>query len=108
MLFFVGHLFVLPSNLKKTGAWDIRTSGELGEHDFLVDAAETPAAIPPAISELRNEPSRPRVSTAAAGLAKLSNGAGAASKPAPAQREMAFGQAKLRDLIKKYQGQPTK
>ncbi|KAG5643087.1 hypothetical protein DXG03_001583 [Asterophora parasitica] len=57
-----------------------------------------PAKVPPTIGEARTD---------STGHFKSGTSAKAGSSAKPAGGELAFGQARLRDLIKKYQGQAT-
>ena len=61
----------------------------------LPDRRKTPIKLPPTISESQPalSPTSPRLATA--------------TSPQSSAKDLAFGQARLRDLIKKYQGQPT-
>jgi hypothetical protein len=69
----------------------------------MMPPSKPPGRIPPTISEMPNpviKTPAPRTSAAIAGLTKLNK----SSTPPASGTEMAFGQARLRDLIRKYQG----
>jgi len=83
----------VPAAISSSHATPILSStASLARPTPLPDRRKTPVKLPPTISDSQPEMSQP---------------ASRANKPQSVAGDLAFGQARLRDLIRKYQGQAT-
>jgi hypothetical protein len=73
----------------------LSSTASLARSGPLPDRRKAPIKLPPTISESQPEISQSTPRVAAVG------------SPQPSKGDLAFGQARLRDLIKKYQGPAT-